>query len=631
MTLLDKINSPSDLKKISSVHLPELCGEIREEIIKIVSETGGHLASNLGVVELTVALHYVFNMPEDKIIWDVGHQCYTHKLITGRREKFSTLRQWKGISGFPKREESPYDVFDTGHSGTSISAALGMAEGMRLLNKKAKTLAVIGDGSLTNGMAFEALNHAGSLKRDMIVVLNDNKMSISPNVGAFSGYLNRIITGKFYQKAREQLQFFIKSVPGLGTYMLKFAVKIEEAVKSIIVPGVMFEELGFKYVGPIRGHNLNDLIATFKAVKSLKGPFLVHVVTKKGKGFSPAEKDSPKYHSASPFDLVEGKIVNNGDSGEETFSSVFGRKIVKLAQDNNKIVAITAAMPDGVNLIEFAEKFPDRFYDVGIAEEHAVTMAAGMAAQGLIPIVAIYSTFMQRAYDQILHDICLQNLGVILMMDRAGIVGPDGPTHHGLFDISFLRNIPNLAILAPKDAEELRDMMEWALSYKKPAAIRYPKGKIPDKKLFSDYKTSAIKLGQAEVVREGNDLAILTVGLFVYTAFNIAEKLSKDGINSAVINMRFVKPIDKKLILKLIQEKNIKNFITLEEGAVIGGLGSAVLEMVSDMNLKDIRIKRLGLPDEFIEHGQKKIILDEYSLNEDKLYKIIKEFMSSRT
>jgi 1-deoxy-D-xylulose-5-phosphate synthase len=618
---LNTIHSPADLKKIERHDLPELVNETRKFIIDTVSKTGGHIASNLGVVELTIALHYIFNPPEDSIIWDVGHQCYTHKILTGRRDSFATLRQYKGISGFPRRDESIYDAFDTGHSGTSISLALAFAIARDKKHPSNSVMAVIGDGSMTAGLALEGLNNAGVLNSNLIVVLNDNKMSISPNVGAISAILNKIITGQMYNKMKGEVESLIKNIPGIGGQMAKLAHRVEDAIKGIFVPGRFFEDLGFKYVGPIDGHNLNHLLDTFESVKRLRGPILVHVVTTKGKGYKPAEDGANSFHGASPFDVTTGNFKKK--KSPLTYTEIFSKTLVSLAKTDERIVAITAAMSDGTGLDSFAVQFKKRFYDVGIAEQHAVTFAAGLASQGFKPVVAIYSTFLQRAYDQILHDVCLTNLPVTFAVDRAGIVGEDGPTHQGLFDLSYLRSMPNMVLMAPKDENELQHMIKTAIEYNGPAAVRYPRGSGEGVKLTENIKS--IDIGRGEVMRDGYDIAILAIGSTVYPSLEAASILFNNGINAFVVNMRFVKPIDRKIIIESCQKTGA--LITVEENVLQGGFGSAVLEVLEEEGMNTIHMKRIGIPDRFIEHGSQSIIREKYQLTPSGIAATILEFL----
>jgi len=608
--LLDQINSPADLRKLSFADLATLAQEIREEIIATVSKVGGHLASSLGVVELTLALHYVFETPQDRLIWDVGHQTYAHKLITGRRKAFHTLRQFGGLSGFPRREESPYDIFGTGHSSTSISAALGMAQARCLKREGHKIIAVIGDGSLTAGMAFEGLNQAGAMDKDLIVVLNDNEHSISPNVGALSSYLNRLMTGHFATRFREEIKGFLRRLPGIGDSALKWARYAEESLKGFFLPGLLFEELGFKYVGPLPGHKVEALIDNFRNIRQLRGPILVHVITTKGKGYAPAEKDPVAFHGVSPFVPASGKILPSSGA-TLSYTEVFGQAMVKLGREYPRLIGITAAMPQGTGLDAFAAEFPDRFFDVGIAEQHGMTFAAGLAAEGFIPVVAIYSTFMQRAYDQILHDVCLQKLPVILALDRGGIVGPDGPTHHGLFDFSYLRHIPNLVVMAPKDGNELQHMLKTAIGCGRPVSLRYPRGNgwgsLPDAEM------KELPIGRAEVLEEGNDLTILAIGSTVRPVLEASAQLQEQGLEATVVNARFVKPLDEELICSLAQET--KRLLTVEENALQGGFGSAVLELLEEKGLSHILCKRLGIPDVFMEHGAPDVLRHKYGID----------------
>lgn len=609
MKYLDGINSPEDLKKIPVEDLPLLAKEIRERIIEVVSHTGGHLASNLGIVELTIALHYIFDAPDDRIVWDVGHQAYVHKILTGRREIFHTLRQYGGISGFPRPDESPYDTFNVGHSGTSLSAALGMVEARDRRGRKDKVIVVIGDGSMTAGMVFEGLNHAGDLKKDIIVVLNDNEMSISRNVGAISSYLSKIITGGFYIRVKKETEQLIKNIPRIGEPMLKVAKKAEESVKGLMGPGTLFEELGFKYIGPIDGHRFDHLFPTLENIKRLNGPVLVHVVTKKGKDYPPAEWNPASFHGVSPFDIQTGLPLKR--SNIPTYTKIFGQTLIRLAEMDKRIVAISAAMPEGTGLTGFAERFPDRFYDVGIAEQHGVTFSAGFATGGFHPVVAIYSTFLQRAYDQIVHDVCLQNLPVTFAMDRAGLVGEDGPTHHGTFDISYLRHIPNIVLMAPKDEDELQHMLYTSVNHPGPSAIRYPRGTGIGVEVRPQFRL--LEIGKGEIILEGGDVAIVALGSLVYPSIEAAGILKKGGIDAAVINARFVKPLDESMILDLAYKYG--NIITVEEGALAGGFGSAVLEVLERNAVTGIRVKRIGLPDKFIEHGSIKELHSIYGLD----------------
>ncbi len=609
--LLDSIDSPQELKKLSPELLPQLAQELREKIIATVSKTGGHLAPSLGTVELTIALHYVFDCPKDKIVWDVGHQAYAHKLLTGRRDRFETLRQFGGLSGFPKRGESPYDAFDTGHSSTSISAALGLAAARCQKKEPSKVIAVIGDGAMTAGLAFEGLNNAGDLNKDLIVILNDNGMSIAPNVGAMSSFFSRQFTRPTMVFLKKQVENLLGSLPAIGDDLLTFAKKSQDSLKAFFTPGMLFEALKFTYLGPVKGHRLDHLIETLQNVKNLKGPILVHVLTTKGKGYEPAESDPTGFHGLGRFDPDTGEAKKS--VGEvPSYTQVFGDTLVRLAQDDPKVVAITAAMPDGTGLVDFHRHFPDRFYDVGICEQHAITFAAGLALGGMRPVAAIYSTFMQRAYDQVLHDVCLQNLPVVLALDRGGVVGEDGETHQGLFDLSFLRHLPNLTLMAPKDENELRDMLYTAVEHPGPIAVRYPRGKGVGVAFSSTLQR--VPIGQAEVLREGEDLLILALGASVYPALAAAGKLEAHGFSATVVNARFVKPLDENLILTLAAKHG--RVLTVEENVLAGGFGSAVLELLSDRGLA-VAVKRLGIPDIFVEHGAPAILRQKYGLDAD--------------
>ncbi len=606
--IIEKIKGPHDIKSLSLSELDELAEELRELIIERVAINGGHLASSLGVVDLTIALHYVFDSPLDKIIFDVGHQSYAHKLLTGRFKDFPTIRQYGGISGFPRIDESPHDAFGTGHSSTSISAAIGIIEARDHKKERFKVIPVIGDGAMTAGLAFEGLNHAGHLKKDIIVVLNDNEMSISPNVGALSTYLRRIMTGDLYTRFRKETKSFLERLPKVGDPMLKIAQRAEETVKGFFAPGILFEELGFEYVGPVDGHRIELLIETFERFKDFPAPVLIHTITKKGKGYEPAEKNPGLFHGVGPFDVETGTLSS---SRKVSYSEVFGEYLVELAEDDERIVAITAAMTEGTGLTGFVRRFPKRFYDVGIAEPHAVTFAAGIATQGLRPVVAIYSTFLQRAYDEIVHDVCLQNLPVVFAIDRAGIVGEDGPTHNGAFDLSYLRHIPNMIVMAPKDGNELKSMLRTALSHDLPCAIRYPRGSVTNLKEYEIPVT--IPIGKAELLREGNDLLIIAIGSMVIPSLMAAERLAEQGIHACVVNARFVKPLDINLIRSLTEE--IKYVLTVEENTILGGFGSAVLEAMNAQGVKDVNIRMLGLPDRFIKQGPRGILRKELFLD----------------
>jgi 1-deoxy-D-xylulose-5-phosphate synthase len=603
--ILDLIDSPEELRKLPPEDLPTLAEEIRQEIITTVSKTGGHLAPCLGVVELTIALHYVFNTPDDKLIWDVGHQAYAHKILTGRKAAFHTLRQYKGMSGFPKRQESPYDAFDTGHSSTSISASLGIALAKSLKGDPHRSIAVIGDGSMTGGMAFEALNQAGHLDKNLIVILNDNEMSISPNVGAISSFLSRKMTGKAVSRLKRDTESFLKSFANVGENILSVLKRSEESFKAFFTPGMLIEALKFEYVGPIPGHQIDTLIETMKNVRDFShGPVLIHVLTTKGKGYAPAEENPGDYHGVGPFEIETGKPVPSNAPVPTTYTKVFGDTIVQMAEEDPRIVAITAAMPAGTGLSRFADLFPDRFFDVGIAEQHAVTFAAGLATEGILPVVAIYSTFMQRALDQVIHDVCLPNLPVTFAIDRGGIVGDDGPTHHGVFDLSFLRFIPNLILMAPKDEREFQHMLYTAIKHPGPVAVRYPRGNGIGCELAGELEK--IPLGKGELIREGNDVLLLPVGNRVQTAQEAAEGLEKLGIQAAVINPRFINPLDGDLISEWAAKTS--RVVTVEDNALKGGFGSAVLELLARRGLNKVEVVNLGIPDHFIEHGPQEIL-----------------------
>ncbi len=608
--VLERINDPGLLKKLSSPELEQLAKEIRELMIDIISCRGGHLASSLGVVELTIALHRVFNAPADKIVWDVGHQCYPHKILTGRRDKFPTIRDFGGLSGFPKRQESTFDAFDVGHSSTSISAALGMALARDLQEKKFNVIAVIGDGALTGGMALEALNYAGHIKTNILVVLNDNEMSISRNVGGLPSYLARIRTDPKYFRLKEDFELIMGRIPAIGKSVVRSAERIKDRLKYLIVPGVLFEELGFTYLGPIDGHNIAGLGEMLSQAKGLKGPVLLHVVTQKGKGYSYAEKKPHQFHGIGPFDKETGEILKNNAAGpaQKSYSEIFGSTLLEEASRDGSITAITAAMPAGTGLEKFFEKFPSRSFDVGIAEQHAVTMAAGLAVEGAKPVVAIYSTFLQRAYDQILQDVCMQKLPVVFALDRAGLVGNDGESHNGLYDFAYLRSMPNLVIMAPSGGPELASMLKTALSLNCPAAIRFPRGRsTPPSSL-----APLISPGKGELLRKGKDILILAIGSMVAPALEANRLLAQKGISSCVINARFVKPLDRELICSWARKCG--QVLTVEEHLITGGFGSAVLEMLAEEQLSKIRLTRLGLTDPFTGQGGRESLLGLYGL-----------------
>ena len=624
MNILEQIKSPADLKYLSIPKMQALATQIRELIIKTVSQNGGHLAPCLGTVELTLALHKVFSCPRDKIVWDVGHQAYTHKILTGRRDKFSTLRKKNGITGFPNRFESIYDAFGAGHASTSISAALGMAVARDLNHENYNVIAVIGDGAMTGGEALEGLNNAGISKRKMIVILNDNEMSIAPNVGALSEYLSLIRVNEKYRRAKKDVHRILSSIPRIGNSVLKTANYVKDSFRNAIVPGGFFESLGFTYIGPTDGNNLEDLINVLEKIKiNMDGPVLLHVQTKKGKGYIPAERHPDKFHGIGKFDIATGKPIVSA-SIIPTYTAVFSQALVDLAAQDKNITAITAAMPSGTGLQKFSELYPSRFFDVGIAEEHAVTFAAGQATQGKHPIVAIYSTFSQRAYDQIIHDVALQNLPVVLCLDRAGLVGEDGPTHHGVFDMAYIRQIPNMVCMAPKDENELRQMLYSAIKYNSPCTIRYPRGSACGVEIQEEF--SLVEKGKGELLSIGDDIAIIAVGSMVQEAIKAREELLNEKINCSVINARFIKPLDANLILATARK--VKFIVTVEEGILAGGFGSAVLELLSDNNIYDVPVIRLGIKDKFIEQGTRQEILDECNLNSKSIVNAVKNFIN---
>jgi 1-deoxy-D-xylulose-5-phosphate synthase len=621
--LLDKINSPRDLKKIPVDRLTELAEEIREKIITVVSKKGGHLASNLGAVELTLALHRVFDTPQDKIIWDVGHQCYTHKLLTGRRDRFDSLRTYKGLSGFPTWRENDHDSFIVGHASTAISSAFGVASARDQKGEKFSVIAVVGDGALAGGMAFEGLNNAGASKKNLIVVLNDNRMSISKNVGAMSRYLTDLLTDEKYNKIKAEVWDLVGKFKRRDK-IRSMVAKVEESVKGFLVPGIIFEKLGFRYFGPVDGHDISGLMRTLEQLKSIQGPILLHVLTQKGKGYKYAEEDAPRFHGIGTFDKVTGN--SNGKAGGLTYTQVFGNTLVKLAQKDERIIAITAAMTLGTGLVEFARTFPKRFFDVGIAEQHATTFASGLASQGIKPVFAVYSTFLQRAFDQVIHDVALQNLPVVLAIDRAGLVGADGPTHHGAFDLSYLRQIPNWAIMVPKDGNELKNMLYTAVNWGRgPVAIRYPRNAIPDV-MTEDF--APIQMGSWEILRSGRDMGILALGSMVQPALEAAAILQDEGIEAEVVNARFVKPLDEEMLGSILRK--FDRVVTVEENALFGGFGSAVLEFAEAHDLNHARIKRMGVPDRFIEHGSRVELLGNLGLDRDGIIKMVKGISKSK-
>ncbi|MGB4520711.1 MAG: 1-deoxy-D-xylulose-5-phosphate synthase [Candidatus Omnitrophota bacterium] len=616
--LLETICSPQELKKIPLEQLPKLAAEIREKILETVSRTGGHLASSLGSVEITIALHYCLNTPLDKIVWDVGHQAYAHKILTTRQKDFSSLRQYQGLTGFPCKDESVYDTFTTGHSSTAVSLALGLAaarDAAMPAEQYFKVAAVIGDGSLSGGLCFEGLNNAGHLKKDILVVLNTNELSIAPNVGAISTYLNKLISLPVYNRFRNSLEAFVKSrMPRRGSRLIKLASKFEEGLKGLFIPGMLFEELGFRYFGPFDGHNLSVLIPTLKNIMNIKGPLILHVITKKGKGYLPAENNPVRFHGIGAFDLKTGESIPEKDPRVKSYTEIFSEKLVALAQENKKIIAITAAMPEGTGLDKFRQAYPERFFDVGIAEEHAICFAAGLAKQGLRPVVAIYSTFLQRAYDQIIEAVALQELPVIFAVDRAGIVGEDGATHQGIFDVAYLRSVPNLVIMAPKDGDELKEMLEFALKLNKPVAIRYPRAR-PNSRV-SGRQSIRLELGKAEVLKEGKDFCLIALGSMVEPAALALELLAKQGLSGTLINARFAKPLDLRLLKEL--SAKFRFIFTVEEAILEGGFGSAVMEVIGGA------LTRIGLPTEFIPCGKREFLLEKYGLGAESIAATIK-------
>jgi 1-deoxy-D-xylulose-5-phosphate synthase len=622
LSVLEKINNPSQLKCLSRSELPNLAAEIRNKIVKIVSRTGGHLASSLGTVELAIAIHYVFDVPKDKLVWDVGHQAYAHKLLTGRQQRFDTLRQFGGLCGFTRMSESPYDSFSTGHSSTSISASLGMACGKALKCEKSKVIAVIGDGSMTAGLAYEALNQAGDLKKDLIVILNDNDMSIARNVGALSSFLSRKFSGKRLQELRKELGEFLKSLPKIGDDIYQFAKRSEESFKTFVTPGMLFEAFNFEYFGPINGHNLDHLIDILNNIKYLDEPVLLHTTTRKGKGYLPAENNPTYFHGVGCFEVSTGHCINKSKVAP-TYTETFGSTMMELAEKNEKVVAVTAAMPEGTGLVKFSERFPDRFFDVGIAEQHAVTFAAGLATEGFKPVVAIYSTFLQRAYDQILHDVCLESFPVVFALDRGGIVGEDGATHHGLFDLCYLRSLPNMVVMAPKDENELRRMLYTAIFHNSPSAIRYPRGCGLGVNLDQD--VSPLPIGKAEILTHGPDILILAIGRSVCDALEADANLRKKGIYSTVVNARFVKPLDVALFCKLALQ--IPRIITVEENMRQGGFGSAILECLSDEDIH-FQVKRIGIEDTFVEHGSQQLLRKIYHIDSSAIVEAAEKLMN---
>src|SRR3954471_20538491 len=623
MTLLETINSPHDLRKLDRKQLHQLAEEIRHRIIEVVSKIGGHFGGNLGIVELTLALHYVFNTPRDQIVFDTGHQSYPHKLITGRLATFPTIRQHNGISGFCKREESEYDVFNAGHASTSISAALGITVARDFRKEDYRVVAVIGDGALSGGMALEGLNQAGHLKRKLLIVLNDNDMSISTNVGAMSGYLNSIIKGQRYNQAKDLAKGVMDRIPLIGGKLHGLAHDMEQVLKHMVVPGTLFEELGFKYLGPYDGHDLQGLINLFEENKDYNGPLLIHVMTKKGKGYTPAEDKPIWSHGVTPFDRESGVVKKSDKPQAPTYTAVFAETLIELAKKDPKIVAITGAMPEGTGLDKFAKALPDRMFDVGIAEEHAVTFCGGMATQGMKPIAAIYSTFLQRAFDQVFHDVAIMDLPVVFALDRAGIAGQDGPTHHGIYDMAYLRVFPNMICMAPKDENELRHMLKTAFETNHPTSLRYPRGNGFG--VTRDAELQTLPIGKGEVLREGNAGAIFAIGNEVWPSMQAAEILAKEGIEVAVINARFIKPLDDELITKYCRP--FARIITVEEGSLAGGFGAAIMERVQQLGIRDIAFHRIGIPDEYVHHGAQDVLRAQYDLDANGIAKRVREFV----
>ncbi len=617
---LAHIDSPADLKKVPREDLPKVAEELRDYLISVVSKVGGHLASSLGAVELTLALHYLFDTPKDKIVWDVGHQTYGHKVLTGRRDRLPTIRQYGGISGFPVRDESPYDAFNVAHAGTAISGALGMAVARDLKGEVFYIVAVVGDAGLTAGLELEGINNLGNLQKKVLVILNDNEMSISPNVGAIAGYLNRIVHGQAYRRLKEEVEKMMLAVPRLGPRLLRLSKDIVDSAKEVLIPGLVFEELGFDYVGPINGHSLEELLNTIERVKDNPQPTLLHIVTQKGKGYPHAEKLPVKFHGVTQFDVATGAF-HKSPAKAPTYTAVFGQAVTELAEKDARIVAITAAMAEGTGLVDFAKRFPGRFFDVGIAEQHAVTFACGLACQGMRPIAAIYSTFLQRAYDQVFHDVCLMRAPVVFALDRAGIVGQDGPTHHGLYDLAYLSALPGMVVMAPKDENELRHMLYTALQMDGPSAVRYPRGSGVGVPLDPEFKL--LEIGKSEILREGRDIAILALGSMVYPSLEAAERLEEIGIHATVINARFAKPLDEELITCLAREKEF--LVTAEEGTAAGGFGASVATLLQDRKIT-ASLLRIAVPDRIIPHGSPNLLHAKYGLDADGIVERIERF-----
>ncbi len=627
MRFLSEINSPADLRELRVEDLQEVADEVRQFIIDTCSRVGGHTGASLGAVELAVAMHYVFDTPNDRLVWDVGHQTYAHKILTGRRDELHTIKQYGGLSGFLRRDESEYDTFGAGHASTSLSAALGMAVARDKKGEDFHVCALIGDSSVAGGMAMEAINQAGHLKSRLIVLLNDNGMSIAPAVGSINGYLNRIKEAQSYQHLKEEIGDALESVPGIGGSLRRAAKSFKDAIAAAVLPGALVNELGFKYIGYVDGHNVAELVRALEEAKKIHdGPVIVHALTTKGKGFPNPEKNYYAYHATGPFDPKTGLPYKSSKVSPPSYTHIFGETMCELMEQDKRIVALTAAMPDGTGIDKVLEKFPDRSFDVGIAEQHAITFCAGMACEGLKPVAAIYSTFLQRAFDQVIHDVCLQDLDVTIAMDRAGIVGADGPTHHGLLDIAYLRGYPNIVLMAPKDEAEMRDMMVTAIEHPGPAALRYPRGNGYGVDISSPPKT--IEIGKAELLRDGDDVAILALGDMVYPAVEAARNLEKDGIDAAVINARFIKPLDDKMIVELA--RNMRLIVTVENAYLAGGFGSAVLELLEENGLSDkIKVVRIGVTDEIVTHGDPKILLAKYGLDADGIHAKVVETLDS--
>ncbi len=625
MKILSQINDPADLRKLPVSKLQPLADEIREYMIEVLSKIGGHTGASLGPVELITALHYAFDTPRDRLVFDIGHQAYAHKILTGRRDQFPTIRQYNGLSGFLRREESDYDVFNAAHAGTSISAALGMATARDIKEEDFHVVAFIGDAGLTAGMALEGINQAGHLKKRMIILLNDNEMSISPNVGALAGYLNRIRGARPYNEFKHEVEEWLKAIPAVGEMMLSGAKALKDTLARAFIPGALWEELGLRYMGPINGHDINSILQTLEQAKAETHPVIIHALTVKGKGYDPAERDKAAWHGTSPFEISSGKFIKEPTTGP-SYTAVFADATIDLMKKDDRVIAITAAMPDGTGLSKVMKEFPDRSFDVAIAEQHAVTFAAGMATEGLKPIAAIYSTFLQRAFDQIFHDVVLMNLDVTFALDRAGVAGADGPTHHGLMDFAYLRPMPGFVIMAPKDENELRHMLKTAVDYNGPASVRYPRGNGHG--VAMDEEIRALEIGKAELLREGTDVAILGIGTQVGYCAQAAERLAADGINATVVNARFVKPLDAELILALARSHG--SIVTVEDHYLMGGFGSAVLELLEEHGLSEVRVLRLAFPDKLIEHGSQSLLLAKYGLDADGIYARVKEFAQSR-